>query len=219
MKKSVQIFLGVLLVMVCGTLGLVRGVSGSGVLKTEKRNLPTFTAIESNGSFEVEIVCQQAQNLEIEADDNLLPLISTEVKNGTLVIQSKKHFSTRSPLKIRISVPDVTKIELAGSGDMSLSDVKNESLEIELTGSGDIHASGISKKTVLSLTGSGDIDTKGLQSELSKVEILGSGDITVSPKQSLEAEIMGSGNVTYFGDPQDVKKEITGSGRIIKKTN
>ena len=68
----------------------IGGVRGSGVRKTEKRDLPSFTAIETIGAFEVQVNCQKPASFEIEADDNILPLIQTEVRNGVLRVSSTK---------------------------------------------------------------------------------------------------------------------------------
>ena len=78
------------------------GVRGSGVRKTEKRDLPAFTSIETNGAFEVEVTCQKPASFEIEADDNLLPLVETEVKGGVLRVTSTKHYSSRGSIALRI---------------------------------------------------------------------------------------------------------------------
>jgi hypothetical protein len=48
------------------------------VRKTEKRELAAFTAIETSGAFEVTVTCQKTASFEIEADDNILPLVESE---------------------------------------------------------------------------------------------------------------------------------------------
>src|SRR2546426_2648529 len=65
-------------------------VAGSGVRKTEKRDLPSFKAIEAEGAFDIQATCQKPVSFEIEADDNLLPLIQSDVKNGVLYLSSEK---------------------------------------------------------------------------------------------------------------------------------
>jgi hypothetical protein len=76
------------------TLALVSGchfkrglsVTGSGVRKSEKHELPSFDAINATGSFIVEAVCNKSASFEIEGDDNILPLIKVEVRDGVLSI-------------------------------------------------------------------------------------------------------------------------------------
>jgi len=44
--------------------GCMHRVHGSGVRKTEKRDLPAFNAIETSGAFEVQVNCQQPPALK-----------------------------------------------------------------------------------------------------------------------------------------------------------
>src|SRR5712692_2201500 len=86
------------------------GVHGSGVRKTEKRDLPAFTSIETSGAFEVEVTCQKPASFEIEADDNLLPLIETEVTGGVLRVTTTKHYSSRGGIVLRIAIPSLESV-------------------------------------------------------------------------------------------------------------
>lgn len=54
-------------------------IAGSGKVQKQKRDVSAFDSISTEAAFDIEIVCQKPQNLEIEGDDNVLPLIATEV--------------------------------------------------------------------------------------------------------------------------------------------
>jgi uncharacterized protein YfiM (DUF2279 family) len=86
-------------------ISINRGVSGSGNVVSEKRNVADFKAIEVGGVFEVEVVAQKEFSVEIEADDNLLQFIKTEVNGETLEIKTVQRFSTKNPIRLRISAP------------------------------------------------------------------------------------------------------------------
>src|SRR4028119_1305483 len=60
------------------------GVSGSGNIVSEKREINDFQAINVGGVFQVEITAQKDFSVEIEADDNVLPLIKTRVSGSVL---------------------------------------------------------------------------------------------------------------------------------------
>ena len=68
--------------------GILNRVSGSGNRQKQKRNVASFNSISYNGAFDVDIVCQQPVSLEIEGDDNILPLVGTEVSNNVLHIKT-----------------------------------------------------------------------------------------------------------------------------------
>lgn len=68
------------------------GTSGSGNLATETRDVSGFTGVDVGGVFQVEITAQKEFGIEIDADDNLLPLIKTEVRGGVCISKAKKKF-------------------------------------------------------------------------------------------------------------------------------
>src|SRR5260370_35943501 len=106
-----------ILAIALGFAGCLRftGVQGSGVRKTEKRDLAAFKSIETQGAYEVEITCQKPRSFEIEADDNILPLIQTEVRDGVLFVSAKTYSSSKS-VSLRIALPDLESFTSTGAG-------------------------------------------------------------------------------------------------------
>ena len=68
------------------------GVSGSGRVATDKRDVKGFSSVDVSGIFQVEIVSGKDFSVEVQADDNILPLIQTNVDGDTL----KSIWATRS---------------------------------------------------------------------------------------------------------------------------
>ena len=50
--------------------GMNPGVKGSGKRETQKCDVQAFTSISSQGAFNIEVVAQKSQSVEIEGDDN-----------------------------------------------------------------------------------------------------------------------------------------------------
>src|SRR5262245_7570951 len=80
-----------------------RGIQGSGARKTEKRDFASFKSIDASGAYDVTVVCQQAQSFEIEGDDNILPIIKTEVRDGVLRIHNESAYNSTKGIVIRIA--------------------------------------------------------------------------------------------------------------------
>ena len=156
-----------------------RGVRGSGNRKAEKRELAPFKSVDASGAFEVNIVCQQAQTFEIEGDDNILPIIKTEVTNGVLRIHSEEAYNPSQPIATRISVPDLEKFTSAGAGDVHVSSVKNDQLVLSSTGASNIEASGQTKFVEISTSGAGNIETDNLHAERAKITVSGAANVDV----------------------------------------
>lgn len=194
-----------------------KGVQGSGVRKTEKRNLGAFKSIETNGAFEVQVTCQQAASFEIEGDDNLLPLIKTEARNGVLNIYNDSSYTATKAIAVRITGPDLDTISSTGAADIHITNVKNDRLVISSTGAGKIEAAGETKFVHISSTGAGKIDTGRLHAERARVSVTGAAQVDVYASQQLDVTVSGVGKVTYDGNPPTVNKSVTGLGSVNKK--
>ncbi len=199
----------------CGNLG--KGVQGSGVRKTEKRDLPAFKSIETNGAFAIRVTCQQAASFEIEGDDNLLPLVKTEVRNGVLRIYNDSSYTATQAITVRMTLPDLEAISSNGAADIQVANVKNDQLTISWQGAGRIEAAGETKFVQISSTGAGKIDTGKLTAERAKVSVTGAAQVDVYASQQLDVTVSGVGQVTYGGNPPVVNKSLTGLGSVTKK--
>ena len=198
--------------------GMHSGVKGSGKREVQKRDVSAFTSISTEGAFNVDVVCQKAQSLEIEGDDNILPLISTEVSNGVLRLKNAKTYSVSQPVTIKISVPNIDGLTVSGAGMIDVSGLKNDKFEIDSEGAPQIKVSGITKVVDIDTSGAARIDTHNLHAAKGVVDSKGVSKVDVDVKDQLDVTISGPSVVTYEGDPT-VKKTINGPGKIVQRAN
>ncbi len=210
-KIAIVATAGVLL-MGCGALQI--GVAGSGKESKETRSLPPFHKIVLKGSADVELVCGKDGPAEVTADDNILAIIETKVKDGELVISPKQSYSTDHPVRIRLHAAHLDSASLAGSGNIQISHCHEENLSLAISGSGNIEAAGNAAKLDVSIEGSGNLKAKALNTSAATISISGSGDAEVFTAGPLQANVEGSGNVSYFGHPSSISKSIAGSGDV-----
>lgn len=192
------------------------GVRGSGVRKTETRDLAAFTAIETSGAFEVRVDCQKPASFEIEADDNLLPLVQTEVRDGVLRVTTTKSYSSNGEIVLRITVPDLARVKSTGAGKFNISNLKNDQFEVQSTGAATVVASGQSKSVTIGSTGAGKIDAHDLRASDATVKVTGAAGVDVYATDALDVTVSGAGRVTYSGNPK-VSKKVSGAGQVVKK--
>ena len=213
-------------------------IYGNGNTQTEERNVDGTDKIRSYGSFDVVIIQGSNSSVKVEADENLLPYIVTENKDGGLVIRAKENYNLSSDNKIKVTVTtdklsevevagsgnvrgegkfigsDHLKISIAGTGDISL-EINTPEIDSHIAGTGNISLTGETKDSKIEIAGMGDYDAERLLSENVEIRIAGSGNAKVHAENSLDIHIAGSGNVDYSGSP-NVKQEIAGSGKINK---
>jgi hypothetical protein len=128
--------------LAAGCHGHFNQVRGSGNRQKQTREVAPFTSISTEGAFEIEIVSQKPLALEIEGDDNILPLIGTDVSGGVLHIKNRRGYSVSEPIKIAISVPNLEGLSASGAGSMDVTGLKNEKFEIDVNGAPAIEVSG-----------------------------------------------------------------------------
>lgn len=219
--KRMILFLSIALVALVALSGCkfdsFSSTSGSGTMKVEKRNVPAFTALDISGAYEVEIVIKPEQSLEIEGDDNLLPLIKTEVKNGVLNITNDKGFSTRQKLRVRIAVTSLEGISTSGASDINASNVKSEDFKIDASGAGRLQISGETKTLDIDMSGAGEVDAKDFHAQKVKIDSSGAAQADVYASEELNADVSGAGNVNYYGNPKVINENSSGVGTISKK--
>ena len=68
-------------------------IEGNGNIIKDVREVGNFTAIASGGSWDVVISYSTDKTVVVEADENLLPYIKTEVEDGKLIIKSEKNIN------------------------------------------------------------------------------------------------------------------------------
>ena len=192
-------------------------VAGSGVRKTEKRELPAFDSISTEGAFSVEAVAQKPVSFEIEADDNILPLIRSEVRNGVLYLKPEKSFNSRQGVIVRITVPDLSKVETTGAGKFKVQGLKNDRFEVSSTGAATVTVSGDTKDLEIHTTGAGLVDTHSLRAARANVNSTGAAKVDVYCSEQLDANVAGVGQVTYSGDPKVVNKHTAGAASVSKR--
>jgi len=212
-------------------------IEGNGISRTETRDAEGFNQISSSGDFTVTVMPGNFYSVEVTAESNLLPYISTNVDGRTLKIRTTGIHSLRQnePIEIFITTPVLNGLALSGSGlietgsflssdfDLSVSgsgDIKtiisSDKVNANISGSGTIYMEGDAINTNFVISGSGKIKTYNLLQDQCRAVISGSGDMYVNASQYIDARISGSGRV-YFVNHPIVHTSISGSGDVVDK--
>lgn len=209
--------LGLLLSLVCTGAAWAHDpnhVEGSGRIITDKREVADFTRVELDGAFDTVITCQEKKKLEITGDDNIVPLIKSEVRDGQLHVYSEKSFSTRKMLKVTIGLQTLERLAVSGANDVAVDKVKSGALQIDAGGSSTITVAGKARTLASELSGAATLHAGKLEAEEVSVNISGAGNAEVYASKALDAQILGAGSVVYGGNPKDVSRQVLGAGSI-----
>ena len=88
MKRTILIFplLALALATLACQVAIPNTVRGSGDLSTDARDVSGFDAIVLESMGDVNVTIGKTEKLTIEAEDNLLPFLTSKVKNGVLTL-------------------------------------------------------------------------------------------------------------------------------------
>ena len=236
MKRVIALVFLALLLINCSKNQVVVGSSN---IITQEKQLSAYDRIEVLGSYDVIFTDGEVGKIKINAPDNILPLIQTEVSDGLLRIDTgKNRYKVKEPIIIYVPVDSRLKqvdikgsadiyseknletkalnVGIYGSGDARLA-VNVSSLALEVVGSGDIRVSGRAKNLSIDINGSGDVEVPNLKAEKAVIKVNGSGDVSAYVTEDVDVSIAGSGDVTVKGNPKKVKQKINGSGGVNVK--
>ena len=218
-NRVVLILLTALMLLVTGCHhGMLNQVSGSGNRLKQKRDVASFNSISYDGAFEIDVVCQQPVSLEIEGDDNILPLVGTDVSNNVLHIKNLSSYSVSTPIKLKIAVQNLEGIAVNGAGRIEISGMKNDKFEIDVNGAPNVSVSGETKLVDIDTNGAGKIDTHKLRATKAVVESKGVSKVELHAADQLDVTVSGPSRVTYEGDPV-VNKTVNGPGSVAKRAS
>lgn len=192
------------------------GISGSGNVLTEQRNVGEFKSVDVSGAFKVEITAQKDFSVEVEADDNILPLVKTEVADGVLKIEREGNSWKSGTVTIRISAPNIENLEVSGASKVSMTDLNNDFLNLDVSGASKINLGGKTNRLKMDLSGASKIDAENLTAENVSVKASGASKINVFASDELNADLSGATKLNYSGDPQNVVEKTSGASSIKK---
>lgn len=195
----------------------VGSVKGSGQTASEARNISEFKGIDVSGIFQVEVTAQKDYAVEVEADDNLLPHITTKVRNGVLHIETDGRISTDNPLRVRISAPNIDNIDTSGVAVVNLSNIKNETISVDSSGASKVKITGETAKLVVDVSGATKIDAEELTAENANIEANGASSVLVNVTGKLWTDTSGASKVVYSGTPSDVVKKTSRASSVVAK--
>jgi hypothetical protein len=216
--KKLPIFLVVLVLASVGCHAHMGGIKGSGHRGVQQRDVQPFKSISTEGAFNINVVCQKAQGLEIEGDDNILPLIITDVSDNVLYLKSRQPYSVSEPITLRVALPNLEALSISGAGNIEVTGLKGEKFAIDSNGAPQVKVSGTSKEVYINTNGAAKIDTHSLHASRGTVESKGVSRVDVDVADQLDITISGPSTVTYEGDPT-VNKTIHGPGKVQKRAS
>jgi len=211
-------------------------------INAQKRTIDirNFTGIDLSIPGLLYIQQGDKTSLQIECSDDALDKIEFEMRGDRLKIRNKgKGWSSwRSDglknVKVYVTMRDIEQIGVSGSGDifgegiikagniglnvsgsgyMRLA-LEVADLDVSISGSGRINLEGNGNDMDLDISGSGSVSGAEFKITSLDASISGSGKCEIEVTDSIDANISGSGSVYYKGNPEKIRSNSSGSGKV-----
>jgi hypothetical protein len=213
-------------------------INGEGPSVTETRDIKDFKGFKSGISADITLKqTSGGYKVTVEGQKNILALLTLEVVEGNLKIGFQKGYSVnyKETLRITLEAPsfsymgmsgsgdvraegtlsgDKMGINISGSGNFDISELKYTNVSVGISGSGNITVAGSAESVELSISGSGDVNADNLKAQKANCRVSGSGNISLNASKELDALISGSGDIRYSGSPASLRTRVSGSGDI-----
>lgn len=214
----------------------ISGVQGNGKVKSEERSVDSFDQISVGGAFDVYLTQGNTESLRVEADENLLPLIETNVSNGRLEIRSRQNIGEAKKLSVYVTFRELNQIEASGAceiknegqlnlGTLSLNGsgaseidltLQADKIEGEYSGASEVELQGVADVCDFQLSGASELDSPELTVRLMTIDLSGASEAEVQVTESLKVDASGASSVVYTGDPA-VDQHTSGASSVRKK--
>lgn len=208
------------------------GVSGNGVVVEESRPISEeFTAVTASEGLDVFVSQGSEFGIRVEADENVIELIGTDIRDGKLKVHAIKNIG-RATKNIFVTLPEITalhassgaglevrgsletdKIRLdANSGADLHVDLVADEVEVDCSSGADIRISGRANLLYADASSGSDIKAQDLEVKVCHANASSGADIKVLVTESLMADASSGADIHYSGDARvETKKSPSGS--------
>ena len=210
-------------------------IFGSGVVSEETRSVAGIRSISCTTAGHLYVTQGETESLTIEAEDNIIPLVTTTVHRGELRIafESNASVGLRRPLNVYVTVNDLNRVELSDAWDAELPDLHTARFELVLNGAssaslnidaedltvrvgGASHVTAVGRTVTqhVTLSGASSYRAAELLSDRCEIEVSGTSRAEVHAAQHLDATASGMGAISFAGAPGEVNIRMSGQGRV-----
>jgi hypothetical protein len=191
-------------------------VRGSGNVQRETRVVEPFTGVSVSSGIRGEVQIGK-QHVELEADDNILPLIETVVEDGILVVRFKPHttLDTRNPTVVHVTAPTITALESSGGSALRASLAATDELSIESSGGGEVQAHQVAVKSLRAdVSGGGGLVLDGSADQM-KLAMSGGARCKGEKLQTRTVRIDASGGSTARLAASESVRGVASGGSVV----
>lgn len=215
MKKLLSALFVLMFATLACNASIPGALVGSGDVVTESFDVSDFDQIRLGTSGTLYVEQGDEFSLTIETDDNILPALNVDVTKGVLRLTADPGYTAlqSTTLIYRVTAPELTALDVSGSGKIFVGNLKSASLFMNVSGSGDtVFSNAEIDSLTINVNGSGKVTVENVTAEDIIVNVNNSGDVTLTGEtEAITIDASGSGKV-FAEELQTVKADVSING-------
>ncbi|KKN14842.1 hypothetical protein LCGC14_0991990, partial [marine sediment metagenome] len=189
------------------------GKQGNGKVVKESRDISEdFTEVSISEGLMVYLVQADEFKIDVEADENVIDLIATDIKNGKLRIHAKENIG-QATKNIYVSLPEIEVLQSSSGAHLEVKNVINSDklevdgssgaqLEIELiantldldaSSGANLTISGKANRAQVDVSSGGNINATKLNAKICDAEASSGGNLKIQVSDALTADASSGG--------------------------
>lgn len=198
------------------------GEEGSGKVIREDRTVGNFSKVSVSEGINAFITMGDKESVTVEADDNLVPLIITEVNGDRLVVKIQDGYGVKSSkaLNVFINAETITGLKASSAADIKMeTDLTASKLSCDASSGADIDLLGVEVDDFDgNASSSGEIEGERLTAKSATMNASSAGDIKFNngALEKATLETSSSGEISAFKVEAKTCKANASSGGHIK---
>ena len=236
MTTLAKITIGLLIALLAASCGLDisigEGKKGNGVVQEDRREITgEFTVVSASEGLDVTVTQADDYEIVVEADENVIDLIGTDIRDGKLKIHAIKNIG-RATKKVHVSLPVITGLESSSGADLVTKgkvqadritldassgselrlDLMADDVQADTSSGADIRITGEANIFHADASSGSGIRARDFSVKNCIAEASSGADIDLFVSESLTADASSGGNISYAGEPRlQERKSLSGS--------
>jgi ribosomal protein L31 len=199
-----------LLLSSCG-LDFSNGEKGNGNLTSQNRIITEgFTTVAASEGLNVFVTQADDFKIKVEADENIIDLIGTNIENDVLKIYAIKNIGNATK-NIHVSLPKIMSLKSSSGAKLKAeSTISTKKLKLETSSGANIKLTGTTKNMNIEASSGANINASDLKSERSNAKASSGANIKLNVSETLKADANSAGNISYSGKAKiSTKKSVS----------
>ncbi len=215
----------------------ITGIRGNRNVVTEDRSISSnFDEIKVQQGIHLYLTQENSTEIKVEADENIIDLLITEVKNNVLKVYFEKNVYKAKARNVYLTTSDISRIRTSsGASVKSENTLQVSSLDLDSSSGSSIRVYVRADEVTSSSSSGADIDIFGKTNSFSAHASSGSSidadeleavdayakassgaNINVNVSGKLTAKASSGGDIDYEGNPKDVNKSTSSGGSVSR---